>query len=156
MQRCTPPVSMLWDVMSSFSTITSLSTPTTLCRCTLMVAESGKVRAGPVLVAVQTVQNKIDRDSFHVSPSGHANASFCPHAYGCRNVLVSENQIILDVTDHEVFLTVQIPADKTLWLVSVTALLVFLSLCLAYIGLSLSFVLCPTLSFAFVGVVSEF
>ncbi|KAL7397953.1 hypothetical protein ABVT39_002224 [Epinephelus coioides] len=47
---------------------------------------------------------------------GHANASFCPHAYGCRNVLVSENQIILDVTDHEVFLTVQIPAGKTLWL----------------------------------------
>ncbi|XP_042370066.1 laminin subunit alpha-5-like, partial [Plectropomus leopardus] len=47
---------------------------------------------------------------------GHANASFCPHAYGCRNVLVSENQIILDVTDHEVFVTVQIPADKTLWL----------------------------------------
>ncbi|XP_045913044.1 laminin subunit alpha-5 isoform X2 [Micropterus dolomieu] len=47
---------------------------------------------------------------------GHANASFCPHAYGCRNVLVSENQIILDVTDYEVFLTVQIPSDKTLWL----------------------------------------
>uniref|UniRef100_A0A3Q3WGN0 Uncharacterized protein n=1 Tax=Mola mola TaxID=94237 RepID=A0A3Q3WGN0_MOLML len=47
---------------------------------------------------------------------GHANASFCPHAYGCRDVLVSENQIILDVTDHEVFLTVQIPAGKTLWL----------------------------------------
>uniref|UniRef100_A0A8C4DLR4 Laminin subunit alpha-5 n=1 Tax=Dicentrarchus labrax TaxID=13489 RepID=A0A8C4DLR4_DICLA len=47
---------------------------------------------------------------------GHANASFCPHAYGCRNVLISENQIILDVTDHEVFLTVQIPAGKTLWL----------------------------------------
>ncbi|XP_027144166.1 laminin subunit alpha-5 isoform X2 [Larimichthys crocea] len=47
---------------------------------------------------------------------GHANASFCPHAYGCRNVLVSENQIILDVTDHEVFLTVQIPGGKTLWL----------------------------------------
>ncbi|XP_073325739.1 laminin subunit alpha-5 [Pagrus major] len=47
---------------------------------------------------------------------GHANASFCPHAYGCRNVLVSENQIILDVTDHELFLTVQIPAGKTLWL----------------------------------------
>uniref|UniRef100_A0A671Z1U8 Laminin subunit alpha-5 n=1 Tax=Sparus aurata TaxID=8175 RepID=A0A671Z1U8_SPAAU len=47
---------------------------------------------------------------------GHANASFCPHAYGCRNVLISENQIILDVTDHELFLTVQIPAGKTLWL----------------------------------------
>ncbi|XP_026188237.1 laminin subunit alpha-5 isoform X2 [Mastacembelus armatus] len=47
---------------------------------------------------------------------GHTNASFCPHAYGCRNILVSENQIILDVTDHEVFLTVQIPAGKKLWL----------------------------------------
>ncbi|KAM3872260.1 laminin subunit alpha-5 [Diretmus argenteus] len=47
---------------------------------------------------------------------GHANASFCPHAYGCRGILVSENKIILDVTDHEVFLTVQIPAGKTLWL----------------------------------------
>ncbi|CAN9515277.1 unnamed protein product [Ophioblennius macclurei] len=47
---------------------------------------------------------------------GLANASFCPHAYGCRDVLVSENQIILDVTDHELFLTVQIPAAKTLWL----------------------------------------
>ncbi|XP_068161173.1 laminin subunit alpha-5 isoform X2 [Antennarius striatus] len=47
---------------------------------------------------------------------GYANASFCPHAYGCRNVLIAENQIILDVTDHEVFLTVQIPVGKTLWL----------------------------------------
>nr|XP_057906923.1 laminin subunit alpha-5 isoform X1 [Doryrhamphus excisus] len=47
---------------------------------------------------------------------GHANASFCPHAYGCRNVLVSENQIILDVTDHQLYLTVQVPAGKTLWL----------------------------------------
>uniref|UniRef100_A0A672HSK1 Laminin, alpha 5 n=1 Tax=Salarias fasciatus TaxID=181472 RepID=A0A672HSK1_SALFA len=47
---------------------------------------------------------------------GLANASFCPHASGCRDVLVSENQIILDVTDHELFLTVQIPAGRTLWL----------------------------------------
>ncbi|XP_034027667.1 laminin subunit alpha-5 [Thalassophryne amazonica] len=47
---------------------------------------------------------------------GQANATYCPHAYGCRNPLVSENQIILDVTDHEVFITVQIPDRKTLWL----------------------------------------
>uniref|UniRef100_A0A7N8WL84 Laminin, alpha 5 n=1 Tax=Mastacembelus armatus TaxID=205130 RepID=A0A7N8WL84_9TELE len=53
---------------------------------------------------------------FTVRALGHTNASFCPHAYGCRNILVSENQIILDVTDHEVFLTVQIPAGKKLWL----------------------------------------
>jgi len=49
--------------------------------------------------------------------SGHTNASYCPHAYGCRNVLVSEDQIILDVTDHDVILTVHIPPEKTLWLV---------------------------------------
>ncbi|XP_037833033.1 laminin subunit alpha-5 isoform X1 [Kryptolebias marmoratus] len=47
---------------------------------------------------------------------GITNASFCPHAYGCRNLLVSENQIILDVTHHNIFFTVQIPADKILWL----------------------------------------
>ncbi|XP_015258525.1 PREDICTED: laminin subunit alpha-5, partial [Cyprinodon variegatus] len=47
---------------------------------------------------------------------GQTNASFCPHAYGCRDVLVSENQIILDVTHHDVFLTVQVPPGKTLWL----------------------------------------
>lgn len=57
------------------------------------------------------------RMRFMFCAPGHANASFCPHAYGCRNVLVSENQIILDVTDHEIFLTVQIPDQKTLWLV---------------------------------------
>lgn len=49
---------------------------------------------------------------------GHANATFCPHGYGCRSILISENQIILDVTDHEVIVTVQVPDGKTLWLVS--------------------------------------
>ncbi|KAM9445291.1 laminin subunit alpha-5 isoform 1-T1 [Clarias gariepinus] len=47
---------------------------------------------------------------------GHANATFCPHGYGCRSILVSENQIILDVTDHEVIVTVRVPDGKTLWL----------------------------------------
>ncbi|XP_076132765.1 laminin subunit alpha-5 isoform X1 [Alosa pseudoharengus] len=47
---------------------------------------------------------------------GHANASFCPHGYGCRSVLIAENQIILDVTDHDVIVTVRVPEGKTLWL----------------------------------------
>lgn len=51
---------------------------------------------------------------------GHVNASFCPHGYGCRSVVMSENQIILDVTDHEVILTLRVPDRKTLWLVSVS------------------------------------
>lgn len=51
--------------------------------------------------------------------SGHVNASFCPHGYGCRSVVMSENQIILDVTDYEVILTLRVPDRKTLWLVSV-------------------------------------
>lgn len=32
---------------------------------------------------------------------------------------MSENQIILDVTDYEVILTLRVPDRKTLWLVSV-------------------------------------
>ncbi|XP_017342550.1 laminin subunit alpha-5 isoform X1 [Ictalurus punctatus] len=47
---------------------------------------------------------------------GHANATFCPHGYGCRSILISENQIILDVTDHEVIVTVRVADGKTLWL----------------------------------------
>nr|XP_009294934.1 laminin subunit alpha-5 isoform X1 [Danio rerio] len=47
---------------------------------------------------------------------GNVNASFCPHGYGCRSVVMSENQIILDVTDHEVILTLRVPDRKTLWL----------------------------------------
>uniref|UniRef100_A0A8C1MWR1 Laminin subunit alpha-5 n=1 Tax=Cyprinus carpio TaxID=7962 RepID=A0A8C1MWR1_CYPCA len=47
---------------------------------------------------------------------GHVNASFCPHGYGCRDVVMSENQITLDVTDYEVILTLHVPDRKTLWL----------------------------------------
>ncbi|KAJ8257343.1 hypothetical protein GJAV_G00184600 [Gymnothorax javanicus] len=47
---------------------------------------------------------------------GIANATFCPHGYGCRSLLMSEDKIILDVTDNEIVLTVQVPDGKTLWL----------------------------------------
>ncbi|XP_057219104.1 laminin subunit alpha-5 isoform X1 [Triplophysa rosa] len=47
---------------------------------------------------------------------GHAKVSFCPHGYGCRSVVMAENQIILDVTDHEVILTLRAPDRRTLWL----------------------------------------
>ncbi|KAM9343060.1 laminin subunit alpha-5 isoform 2-T2 [Pholidichthys leucotaenia] len=47
---------------------------------------------------------------------GTVTAAFCPHAYGCRDVLVSEETIILDITDHEVFVTAKVPPGKTLWL----------------------------------------
>ncbi|KAJ8408959.1 hypothetical protein AAFF_G00239800 [Aldrovandia affinis] len=47
---------------------------------------------------------------------GFANATFCPHGYGCRTLLRSEDKIILDVTDNEVVLTVRVPDGKTLWL----------------------------------------
>ncbi len=36
---------------------------------------------------------------------------------------MSENQIILDVTDYEVILTLRVPERKTLWLVSVIGVL---------------------------------
>ncbi|XP_051518234.1 laminin subunit alpha-5 [Myxocyprinus asiaticus] len=47
---------------------------------------------------------------------GHVSASFCPHGYGCRSVVMSEKQIFLDVTDHEVILTLRVSDRKTLWL----------------------------------------
>ncbi|XP_069506839.1 laminin subunit alpha-5 isoform X2 [Ambystoma mexicanum] len=47
---------------------------------------------------------------------GLSNATFCPHGYGCRSLVISENQIILDVTDNELSITIRIPHGKTLWL----------------------------------------
>lgn len=50
--------------------------------------------------------------------SGQTNANFCPHGYGCRSLVVSEDQIILDVTDNDLTVVVRVPEGKQLWLVS--------------------------------------
>uniref|UniRef100_A0A4X1UW24 Laminin subunit alpha-5 n=1 Tax=Sus scrofa TaxID=9823 RepID=A0A4X1UW24_PIG len=47
---------------------------------------------------------------------GHANASFCPHGYGCRTLVVCEGQTVLDVTDGELTVTVRVPEGRWLWL----------------------------------------
>uniref|UniRef100_A0A8C3D650 Laminin subunit alpha 5 n=1 Tax=Corvus moneduloides TaxID=1196302 RepID=A0A8C3D650_CORMO len=47
---------------------------------------------------------------------GQTNANFCPHAYGCRSLVVSENQIVLDVTDNDLTVVVRVPEGKQLWL----------------------------------------
>ena len=52
--------------------------------------------------------------------SGQTNATFCPHGYGCRSLVVSEDQIILDVTDNDLTVVVRVPEGKELWLVSLS------------------------------------
>lgn len=52
--------------------------------------------------------------------SGQTNASFCPHGYGCRSLVVSEDQTILDVTDNDLTVVVRVPEGKQLWLVSLS------------------------------------
>ncbi|XP_013000023.2 laminin subunit alpha-5 isoform X2 [Cavia porcellus] len=47
---------------------------------------------------------------------GHANASFCPHGYGCRTLVLCEGQAVLDVTDSELTVTVRVPEGRWLWL----------------------------------------
>ncbi|XP_053101455.1 laminin subunit alpha-5 isoform X2 [Hemicordylus capensis] len=47
---------------------------------------------------------------------GQANATFCPHGYGCRSLVVSENQIILDVTDNDLNVIIRVPENQHLWL----------------------------------------
>lgn len=47
---------------------------------------------------------------------GHANASFCPHGYGCRTLVSCEGQTMLDVTDNELAVTVRVPEGRWLWL----------------------------------------
>ncbi|XP_049633449.1 laminin subunit alpha-5 [Suncus etruscus] len=47
---------------------------------------------------------------------GHANASFCPHGYGCRLLVVCEGRTVLDVTDNELTVTLRVPEGRWLWL----------------------------------------
>ncbi|GCB66795.1 hypothetical protein scyTo_0005035, partial [Scyliorhinus torazame] len=47
---------------------------------------------------------------------GHVNTSFCPHGYGCRASVLSENKIVLDITDNDVSIIIRVPDGKTLWL----------------------------------------
>ncbi|KAM9590306.1 LOW QUALITY PROTEIN: laminin subunit alpha-5 [Trichechus inunguis] len=47
---------------------------------------------------------------------GQANASFCPHGYGCRTLVLCEGQTVLDVTDNELTVTVRVPEGRWFWL----------------------------------------
>ncbi|NXT80726.1 LAMA3 protein, partial [Zapornia atra] len=51
--------------------------------------------------------------------SGSFNASFCPHTSGCRDQVIAENQIELDVSEPEVSVTVMIPDRRMLVLENV-------------------------------------
>ncbi|MGH0133733.1 UNVERIFIED_CONTAM: hypothetical protein FKN15_025415 [Acipenser sinensis] len=45
---------------------------------------------------------------------GSFNASFCPHTSGCRDQVIAENRIALDVTDQELLVNLNVPNGKTL------------------------------------------
>ncbi|XP_053308878.1 laminin subunit alpha-5 isoform X2 [Spea bombifrons] len=47
---------------------------------------------------------------------GSANATYCPHGYGCRSLVVSENQVVLDMSDNDLTVTVRVPDGKIIWL----------------------------------------
>ncbi|KYO48268.1 laminin subunit alpha-2 isoform B [Alligator mississippiensis] len=46
--------------------------------------------------------------------SGFVNALFCPHAFGCRDQVIAENQIELDIPGPDISVTLKIPNGKTL------------------------------------------
>uniref|UniRef100_A0A8B9FEP2 Laminin subunit alpha 3 n=1 Tax=Amazona collaria TaxID=241587 RepID=A0A8B9FEP2_9PSIT len=49
--------------------------------------------------------------------SGSFNASFCPHLSGCRDQVIAENRIELDISEPEISVTVMIPDGRMLFLV---------------------------------------
>nr|XP_056710908.1 laminin subunit alpha-3 [Euleptes europaea] len=46
--------------------------------------------------------------------SGSFNASFCPHTTGCRDLVMAENQIELEIPQHDFSVTLEIPNGKML------------------------------------------
>lgn len=55
---------------------------------------------------------------FGITLLGSFSASFCPHSSGCRDQVIAENQIELDISEPEVSVTVMIPDRRMLVLVS--------------------------------------
>uniref|UniRef100_A0A8B9U3T3 Laminin subunit alpha 3 n=1 Tax=Anas zonorhyncha TaxID=75864 RepID=A0A8B9U3T3_9AVES len=55
----------------------------------------------------------------HVNAGRSINASFCPHTSGCRDQVIVENQIELDISEPEVSVTVIIPDGRMLVLENV-------------------------------------
>uniref|UniRef100_A0A8C9VML2 Laminin subunit alpha 3 n=1 Tax=Scleropages formosus TaxID=113540 RepID=A0A8C9VML2_SCLFO len=47
---------------------------------------------------------------------GSINASFCPHVSGCRDLVIAERRIALDVLQPELTVTLRVPRGKTLTL----------------------------------------
>ncbi|KAG8566984.1 hypothetical protein GDO81_013453 [Engystomops pustulosus] len=47
---------------------------------------------------------------------GSANTTFCPHGYGCRSLVIAEEQAILDVSDNDLSVTIRVPDGKIIWL----------------------------------------
>ncbi|XP_075069530.1 laminin subunit alpha-3 isoform X2 [Mixophyes fleayi] len=54
--------------------------------------------------------------------SGTFNASYCPHVFGCQDLVVAGNRIGLDVTNQELSVTVTTPPEKPLVLESILLL----------------------------------
>ncbi|KAF3829896.1 hypothetical protein GH733_001847, partial [Mirounga leonina] len=50
---------------------------------------------------------------------GVFRASFCPHALGCRDQVIAEDQVEFDISEPEVAVTVKVPEGKSLVLVRV-------------------------------------
>ncbi|KAM8949434.1 laminin subunit alpha-3 isoform 2-T2 [Lycaon pictus] len=50
---------------------------------------------------------------------GVFRASFCPHVLGCRDQVIAEDQVELDISEPEVAVTVKVPEGKSLVLVRV-------------------------------------
>lgn len=66
---------------------------------------------------------KVGMSSTSFLSPGSANATFCPHGFGCRSLVLSEDQAILGMTDSDITVTVHVPDGKIIWLVGSTAFL---------------------------------
>ncbi|CAN0123733.1 unnamed protein product [Lampetra planeri] len=69
-----------------------------------------------------SVHTKAALDASTWSWHGSFNATFCPHAYGCRGVVAFESQLGVDLREgQEVSITLTNPSGEALWLAYVLA-----------------------------------
>ncbi|NXI50136.1 LAMA3 protein, partial [Chloroceryle aenea] len=121
----TPPAALVLDAFKDGKTSevqrNILSDPLTAPLPSASMTVRGRVpRLGRYVFVVHFYQPahptfpvRVSVDAGHVW-SGTFNASFCPRASGCRDQVIAENQIELDVSQPEVSVTVVIPDGRML------------------------------------------
>uniref|UniRef100_A0A672U270 Laminin subunit alpha 3 n=1 Tax=Strigops habroptila TaxID=2489341 RepID=A0A672U270_STRHB len=114
----TPPAALVLDLVNPGIFIeTNILSSELFLFLQNQITLSGRVpRMGRYVFVVHFYQpaHPVFSVQVHVDVGRSFNASFCPHTSGCRDQVIAENRIELDISEPEISVTVMIPDGRML------------------------------------------